>query len=129
MIFTPYEHPSQTLALIVIIVLAGIIGGLLVHKVFMVIALIFWMLYTLVLALLQVIRKSFHDFASVTSALLNPFVRFVLFETVSIVGIIAVLRYNNMFIGTLALVAWLMFAVNFYIFYAYITVRHEERIQ
>ena len=96
---------------------AGIIGGLYAHKILMVIALLFWIQYTAILSYLQFKHHSKHKWTSFTDMLLHPQVRFFLFEFLGILGVWTIIRYDTLVFGTAALLAWLLFAFNFYLYY------------
>jgi hypothetical protein len=117
MIYTPRKNPKQAAILITVVVFAGIIGGIYLHKLFMVAALIFWMQYTAVLSYLQFKRKSKHKWNSFTEIILHPQIRFFLFEFLAFVGLWAVLIYDWLQIGGIALLGWLGFSINFYFYY------------
>lgn len=118
MIYTPQKNPKETAIMISTIAGAGIIGGLLVHEFVMVVALLFWIQYTAVLSYLQWRRGSRHPWDSVTHVLLQPQVRFVLFEFLGVLGLWTVIMYNTVVFGAAALLAWLLFSFNFYLYYA-----------
>ncbi len=123
-LLSPPDNPGTVLGVIVALVIVGVAGGVIVSKWVTVFSLIFWMIYTLVLATMQIVRQSKHELSSVTGVLLNPYFRFLVFEVLAAVGVVAVAWYDKMIIGYFILALWLTFAVNFYLFYSY---QPEER--
>ena len=117
MIYTPQKHPKQSFILISIMSLGGISLGYLVDKVFILICLLFWMQYTAVLSYIQFKKKSRHGYHNFTEILLHPQLRFFLFEFMAVISIGALIKYGHMFVGAIALMAWWIFSLNFYLYY------------
>jgi hypothetical protein len=117
MIYTPKKNPKEATILIALIAGIGIFGGYFVHKYFLVFALLFWMQYTIVLSYLQFKHGSKHTWNNFTEYLLHPQLRFFLFETLAVMGLVSVLLYDWLQIGAVVLLVWMGFAVNFYIYY------------
>ena len=117
MIYTPQKHPRQAFILISVISAVGIIGGLFIHELFLLAALIFWMQYTAILSYLQFQHKHKHKWNTLTEMLLHPQLRFFLFEFLAAVGLFAILKNDRIYIGAAALLAWFLFSLNFYIYY------------
>lgn len=116
-IYTPSRHPKQAFIVITIMCAAGIWGGYFISDYLLAIALVFWMQYTAVLSYLQFSHKSKHRFRSFTEYLLHPQVRFFVFEFMAAIGIGSLLKYNTKSIGALALAAWWLFSLNFFLYY------------
>lgn len=117
MVYTPSKHPKQAFTVITIIAAAGIIGGYFISQYVMAVALIYWMQYTAVLSYLQFRHKSRHKFRNITEYLLHPQVRFFVFEFMAFIGIGALLMYETVLIGALALGGWWLFSLNFFRYY------------
>jgi len=115
-IYTPPKNPKEALILITVIVLAGILGQIFLHDLFMIIALIFWMQYTAVLSYKQFKKKIKRPKRTLTEILLLPQLRFFLFMFIAIVGIISTLRKEYIF-GHISLIVWWLFSLNFYLHY------------
>jgi len=116
-VYTPQKNPKETMVMISTIAGAGIIGGVLVHPFVMVVALLFWIQYTAILSYLQFRRGSRHPWNSLTNAILHPQVRFFVFEFLGLLGLWTMIRYGTLIFGTAALLAWMLFAFNFYTYY------------
>lgn len=116
-IYRPQKEPKKVILIISFIVLLGIFGGI-ISDYFVVVALLFWIHYTLVLAYLQFKRGSKHKYKNLTDLFLNPRIRFFIFESLAIIGIIGILLYGSREAGVLSLVLWWLFAYNFYVRYA-----------
>ena len=125
MIYTPQKNPKETMVMISTIAGAGIVGGLLVDKFLMIVALLFWIQYTAILSYLQFKHGSRHSWKSLTDALLHPQIRFFLFEFLGVIGVWTILKYGTLVFGTAALLAWFLFAFNFYLYYSH---RSKKRI-
>ena len=115
--YAPQKEPRLAINLVIVIVLVGIFGGIYIHELFMIIALIFWMQYTAILSYLQFRRKSKHKWNTFTEVLLHPQIRFFIFEFLAVLGLGFVLKYNLIYIGVAVLIAWLLFSINFYMYY------------
>ncbi len=115
-IYTPQEYPMQALILIISMTLVGIIGGIFVHPWFTIFSLLFWMQYTGVLAYMQYKRRSKHSGKGITTILLNPGLRFALFEILAVIGI-AFVFLGKMYWAAVVLLGWMLFAMNFYFYY------------
>jgi len=113
-IYTPSRHPREAFLLITLIVFFGIVGTYFLGAFFMLFALIFWMHYTALLSYMQF--KHPLKRRTITDHLLNPQIRFFIFEFLAWIGFWNAIQggYN---IGYLVLVAWWLFALNFYIHY------------
>ncbi|MFC1691579.1 hypothetical protein ACFL0W_05360 [Nanoarchaeota archaeon] len=123
MIYTPHKNPTQTLILVSIISFTGIIGGVFISRLFMYAALIFWMQYTAILSYLQFKRqlkrrKKRRKKGTITEFLLNPQLRFFVFEFLAFTALLSILKYDFFIIGFMALIAWFGFSFNFYVYYA-----------
>jgi len=129
MVYTPQKHPKEAFITISLIVFFGIIGGIVtkilvpilnlnrsVPKLFTLIALFFWIQYTLVLAYLQFQKHSKHNFKSITEFLLHPIFRFFIFLLLAFYGIYHVFL-GEIIISYIVLFAWWIFALNFYVYY------------
>jgi hypothetical protein len=117
MIYTPTKYPKKAFILISFIVFIGILGGYFISEYFLAIALVFWMQYTAVLSYLQFKKKSKHSNKTFTEILLNPFIRFFIFELIAFWGIVMLIWWNNLQVGSAALLAWWLFSLNFYLYY------------
>ena len=126
-LYTPQEYPTEAAILIACIAFVGILGGFLIHHFFMLFALIFWMQYTAVLSYRQFAKKSKHEIDSFTGLLLNPQIRFFLFEMLAVMGIMAIIKYQNLNIGGVVLGFWFAFALNFYFHYKKKHVKRKKR--
>lgn len=116
-LYRPSKYPKKTIILITIIAWAGILGGYFISEYFLLVALLFWMHYTVVLSYLQFKRKSKHSYASFTEILLHPQIRFFLYEFIAFLGTASLFVYNMTSIGTAALTAWWLLSINFYFYY------------
>ena len=117
MIYTPSKHPKQAFILITIMVAVGILGGRHISEYLMAISLVFWLQYTAVLSYLQFKRKKKYERTSFTEYLLNPQIRFLVFEFLAVIGIGTLLVYNTQSIGAVSLFAWWLFSLNFFLYY------------
>ncbi len=117
MIYTPQKNPKEAIILITIVVLTGIVGGYLISPFLMVVALLFWMQYTAILSYLQFKKKRKLNTKSLTGILLSPQIRFFLFEFLAVIGTGSIFKYRTLSIGAAALIAWWLFAYNFYYYY------------
>ncbi|MEK6961351.1 MAG: hypothetical protein AABX47_09350 [Nanoarchaeota archaeon] len=118
MIYTPQKQPKQAMILVTVIALLGAFGGYFRHKFLMVVALLFWMQYTAILSYIQFKKNRRYPMTTFTSALLNPQLRFFLFEFLAIIGLWSIFKYNTMSAGFSALIAWWLFALNFFVYYS-----------
>lgn len=103
--------------LVTVIVTAGILGGYFASHYLMAIALIFWIQYTAILSYNQFRKKSMPKAKGITKYLLNPQLRFFLFEFIAVLGLGMLLKYDTVHIGAAALGAWWLFSWNFYRYY------------
>ena len=117
MIYEPSKNPKEAFVLVTLVVFAGIVGGYLLSRYIMAIALVFWIQYTLVLSYLQFSRKEKHRYNSFTEILLHPQIRFFIFEIIALWGIAALIIYKTAHIGAAALAVWWLFSLNFYFYY------------
>ncbi len=117
MVYTPQKHPKQALILITVIASAGILGGLYISEYFLGIALMFWMQYTAVLSYLQFKHKHEKIKDGINVYLLNPILRFFIFELIAFWGLAMLIWWETKLVGILALAAWWIFSLNFYFYY------------
>ena len=121
MIYTPSKHPKEAIILITIMVLLGVLGGIFIHRLFVYVALVFWIQYTAVLVKLQIQKKKkkkkkSKEISSLTAALLNPYVRFIAFLLLATEGLVSAI-IGRMWMAYLVLILWWLFAINFYHYY------------
>lgn len=117
MIYTPQKNPKEAMILVTFIALTGAFGGYFINKFLMVVALLFWMQYTAILSYNQFKKNRKYPMTTVTSALLNPQLRFFLFEFLAVIGLWSIFKYRTLSVGFSALIAWWLFALNFYYYY------------
>jgi hypothetical protein len=117
MIYTPSRNPKEAFTIISIMAAVGILGGIYISEYLMAIALVFWLQYTAVLSYLQFKRRKKHKYRGFTQYLLNPQIRFFIFEFLAVIGIGTLIIYNDPSIGTVALLAWWLFSLNFFFYY------------
>jgi hypothetical protein len=129
MIYTPQKSPKEAFITISLIVFFGIVGGIVtkilapilnlskgIYVLFPLIALFFWIQYTLVLAYIQFQNNSKHNFKSITDFLLHPVFRFFIFLLLAFYGIYHVFL-GEIIISYLVLFVWWIFSLNFYVYY------------
>ncbi len=114
----PSEYPDRHAGLVTGIVVVGIFGGIFVHKLFLVVALAFWFVYTAILSYVQFRNKHKYSYKTFTEALLNPQLRFFIFEYLAILGILSVYKFGIL-VGILSLVVWWLFSFNFFHYYKF----------
>ncbi len=119
-IYTPSKYPKETFLLITIIVFFGIVGTYFLGVFFMLFALIFWMHYTALLSYMQfkdaLKKKKARKKRTITTLLLNPQIRFFIFEFLAWIGFWIAIQ-GSFTLGYAVLVAWWMFSFNFYVHY------------
>ena len=116
-IYTPSRNHEAAFMLITIMVVIGIFGGIYIHEYIMGIVLVFWLQYTAVLSYLQFKRKKKNKHRHITDYLLNPQIRFFIFEFLAVLGIGTLILYDDPSIGTVVLLAWWLFSLNFFVYY------------
>jgi hypothetical protein len=107
------DHKAH-LGLISGVVVVGIFGGILVHKYFILAALLFWLIYTAILSYSQFKKKRKQSYKTFTDALANPQMRFFIFEYLAALGILSVFNMGA-WVGIMTLGVWWLFSLNFFL--------------
>ena len=104
--------------LVTVIALLGAFGGYFRHKFLMVVALLFWMQYTAILSYIQFKKNRRYPMSHVHICSIESSVEVFLFEFLAIIGLWSIFKYNTMSAGFSALIAWWLFALNFFVYYS-----------